>query len=48
MEDQTEDGWIIEHGNLSDLSIDELLTAFNGFHAGRVLWPGTAYAEVKV
>lgn len=48
MEEQTRDGWIIEHGDLSDLSIDELLTAFDGFHAGRLFWPGTAYAEVQV
>ena len=47
-ERRSEDGWIVEHGNLSDLSVDELLTAFDGFHAGRLLWPGTAYAEVKV
>jgi hypothetical protein len=47
MEDQTEDGLIIEHGDLSDLTIDELLTTFDGFHAGRKFWPGTAYAEVN-
>ena len=47
-ERRSEDGWIVEHGNLSDLSVDEMLTAFDGFHAGRLLWPGTAYAEVKV
>ena len=48
MEEKTEGGWIIEHGDLSDLTIDELLTTFDGFHAGRLLWPGTAYSEVMV
>jgi hypothetical protein len=40
-EDKREDGWIVEHGSAKDLSIDELFTAFDGFHAGRLLWPAT-------
>ena len=37
----------VEHGSLADLSIDELYTeTFFGFHAGRLLWPGTTYAMV--
>ena len=43
------DGWIIEQGSVADLSIDEQLTdSLFGFHAGRILWTGTAYAEVAV
>ena len=48
MEEKTEGGWIIERGDLSDLTIDELLTTFDGFHVGRLFWPCTAYAEVQV
>ena len=43
------DGWIIEQGSVADLSIDEQLTdSLFGFHVGRILWPGTSYAEVSV
>lgn len=47
--EEENDGWIIEQGSLADLSIDEQLTdSLFGFNAGRILWPGTSYAEVAV
>ena len=47
--DKENDGWIIEHGSMADMSIDEQLTdSLFGFHAGRILWPATAYTMVRV
>lgn len=46
MEKEAQDGEsVVEEGSLTDLSIDEQFTVF-GFHAGRLYWPGTAYAMV--
>ena len=43
------DGWIIEHGSVAEISIDEQLTdTLFGFHFGRMFWPATAYAEVAI
>ena len=49
MMEKQNDGLIVEHGSMADLSIDEQLTdSLFGFHFGRMLWSATAYAEVAV